>query len=422
MSINYLQSAQDDLVIDINSSGGIESGSPLQAFVEKTEANQWWTTEDVPGKSGYFWIVSGEQNLVIDINEDGGIKSGSKLQVLLQKNEDNQYWTTVDVPGMPGYFWLQSADQSLVIDIDNSGGAKSGSVLQALVKKNENNQYWKWVAAPAVAAPEGGFTGNVNYFLEDGGTPLTGVSVTITFDSNFVSSANGYSFQLNCFCTEGPEITTEVMQFVLYALPDSGQIFSRIDTWGDYNGKFSELNRIDVALSNLVGTAIDKGFSFNFQLTYDNSNGPSTCTGALFAITGLDGADWGNTQMTIVGKTLRTTGDPATSKNLAPIAALELNIGGDLGGNLATITSGLGTIQYSASVPLTVVNSVQSYFPSANTVENANIDFALMQDTPSKSMSQAFWPVTPSSEIHMARRPARRTITLPPQDERSLAR
>jgi hypothetical protein len=64
MSNNYyLQNAQNDLVTDISNSGGVHSGSPLQALVQKAEANQYWATVDVPGKPGYFWIVSADQRV-----------------------------------------------------------------------------------------------------------------------------------------------------------------------------------------------------------------------------------------------------------------------------------------------------------------------------------------------------------------------
>jgi hypothetical protein len=92
---NYLQSAQDGLVVDINNQGGVQSGSPLQALVMKSENNQYWTTQDVPGKPGYFWIVSADLGLVIDINNQGGVQSGSSLQALEKKNEANQWWTWV---------------------------------------------------------------------------------------------------------------------------------------------------------------------------------------------------------------------------------------------------------------------------------------------------------------------------------------
>lgn len=54
-----------------------------------------------------------------------------------------------------------------------------------------------------VLAPAGGLLSNSNYFLEDGRNPHTGVTATINFTVDFVSSANGYSFQLTCYSTEG---------------------------------------------------------------------------------------------------------------------------------------------------------------------------------------------------------------------------
>jgi hypothetical protein len=148
MSNTYLQSAQGLLVVHIKVP--VTSGSPLQALVAKSEANQVWTTEDVPGKPGYFWIVSAAKDstgdkLVVDIKVP--VNSGSPLQALIQKNEDNQYWTTESVPGKPGYFWIvsaakDSAGDKLVFDIKVP--VNSGSPLQALIQKNEDNQYWTY--------------------------------------------------------------------------------------------------------------------------------------------------------------------------------------------------------------------------------------------------------------------------------------
>jgi hypothetical protein len=174
VSVNYLQSADGGLMVDINTAGGVRSGSALQVLERKSEWNQWWTMEAVEGWSGYFWIRSSDGGLVIDISTaDGGVKSGSRLQALTKKLESNQYWTTEDVPGKPGYFWIVSADGGLVIDIDNSGGVRSGSVLQALEKKNETNQYWKWVEVPKVTAPSVMIRSN-----------LTGINTGINNDSN----------------------------------------------------------------------------------------------------------------------------------------------------------------------------------------------------------------------------------------------
>jgi hypothetical protein len=179
MSNTYLQSAEDLLVVDIKVP--VNTGSPLQALVPKSEANQIWSTEPVPAKPGYFWIVSAAkgstgEKLVVDIKMP--VNAGSPLQALIQKNEGNQYWTTEPVPGKPGYFWIvsaakDSAGKNLVFDIKVPVG--SGSALQAFTQKNEDNQYWRYtnvqielgfqqfVIAGTGFAPGSKVTGNSSY-------------------------------------------------------------------------------------------------------------------------------------------------------------------------------------------------------------------------------------------------------------------
>jgi hypothetical protein len=62
MPNQYLKSACQGLVIDINNEGGVRSGSPLQALVQKSEVNQWWTWESVPAEvppTSLYWGESG---------------------------------------------------------------------------------------------------------------------------------------------------------------------------------------------------------------------------------------------------------------------------------------------------------------------------------------------------------------------------
>src|SRR6202021_1179506 len=54
------------------------------------------------------------------------------------------------------------------------------------------------------AAPPGpGLVSNHNYFLDHGGQPLIDASVTIDFDADFTSDANGFSIQLNGYSAVG---------------------------------------------------------------------------------------------------------------------------------------------------------------------------------------------------------------------------
>jgi hypothetical protein len=270
---------------------------------------------------------------------------------------------------------------------------------------------------PLVSPPAGGLVSNSNYFLEDGGAALTGVSVTVNFDVDFNSSANAYSFQLNCYSTEGPTITTEWQQFVIYANPNSSQLWARIDTW---SGTLlsDELNRIDVALANMPSQTIRAGYAFTITLNTDASN---NVTGATYTVTDQTGKALGSVTIGIVGQILRTTNQPATIANLAPIAALQYNIGGDYGGARATLTGGAGTITYSANNPLSAMNSEPSYTDfNDGTAENANLVFGPLPQTANRAITQSF-QATAVGALAEGGVPPRRHV-LPPPDNLSLGR
>jgi len=385
MSINYLQSAQDSLVIDINSTGGVKSGSPLQALVKKTEANQWWTTEDVPGKPGYFWIVSADQDLVIDINSSGGVKSGSKLQALVQKNEDNQYWTTVDVPGMPGYFWLQSASQSLVIDIDNSGGVKSGSVLQALDKKNENNQYWTWVPA-SVAAPPNPLGSNSNYYFYGGVDskgkyiPIKDLVVTINVSQEIVTNPP-CSLQLNCY---SPSKDLDAwQQYGISMAPSSNQLNSFAENW-----PLSGNNLFNIEPDGFItlpsDTTIPGGYKIVVQLNNDSSG---NITGSV--VTVYNGSTkLGSQSITLIGQAL-ASGGTVSEADLAPIVAFQLNLVGWANGDISALTSGSGIFRYSSSTPMTAQSGEPADAESDYiTAETANSIYSVVPSGSSTSFTQ----------------------------------
>ena len=271
-----------------------------------------------------------------------------------------------------------------------------------------------------IVPPPAGLTGNENYFLDAGGNPVTGLSATIEFSVDFVSSSNGYSFQLNGYSTEGSTITTEWQQFVIYASPGSTQLWARIDTWNG-TALSDELNRVDVPLATLPSATIPAGYSFNITLTYTN-DGTGTVTGANYTVTDDNRNNAGSASITIVGQTLRTTGLPATSANLAPLAALTFNIGGDYGGNYATLSGGAGTITCNADNFLSAGTDEPGYTDfDDGTAENANITFGPLENTASLQVSQSFAVVTSGSVPAIRRRPPGSHF-LPPPDERSIRR
>jgi hypothetical protein len=319
------------------------------------------------------------------------------------------------IPGARVYLYVEGVYRSQVLATGNSASLPVGTpaliaqqfveVTQAICTetsvREDAGPGYAIVYAPVPPPPQG-LISNFNYFLEDGGAVLTGVTVTVKFTVNFVSTANGYSFQLNCYSKEGPGITTEWQQYVIYASPGSTQLVARIDTWNG-TAAADELNRIDVNLANLPTPTIDAEYTLKFALTY-TTDGTGTVTGCVYTATDNTGTVLGTTTITIVGQTLRTTGLPATAANLAPIVALQFNIGGDYGGSTATLSSGAGAITYAAVEPLGVVNTEPAYTDfNDGTAESANLTFGPLPNTSSKVVTQTF-QVTGGSEPQISGR------------------
>jgi hypothetical protein len=373
-------------------------------------ASQWGSNSLAPGASaGWFFA---RPNIP-------GFLPVLQVMPLTPSFTDNLWYTASD--GYP--YWNQlgvstewsqlSADLTTVVYFMVVSNNSDNTVEYAFL---ESDSY-----GAGVVPPPGGLTGNVNYFLDAGGSAITGLSVTIEFSVDFVSSSNGYSFQLNGYSTEGPTITTEWQQFVIYASPSSTQLVARIDTWNG-TALSDELNRIDVPLATLPSATIPAGYSFDIALTY-TSDGTGTVTGAVYTVTDENGNTVGSpATITIVGQTLRTTGLPATSANLAPLAALTFNIGGDYGSNYGTLSGGAGTITCNADSFLNAVTDEPGYTDfDDGTAENANITFGPLENTASQRVSQSFAVVTSGSVPAIRRRPPGSRF-LPPPDERSVHR
>ena len=254
-----------------------------------------------------------------------------------------------------------------------------------------------FVATPAVWNGVTGLTSSNNYFLADGGTALTGVTMTMIFDEEFVSSANGYSFQLNGYSTHGS--ATQWQQFVIYISPNDNQFWARVETWAGTSAA-DELNRIDVALTTLPNGKIPAGYSMSMALSTDSGN---NVTGATFAVVNAKGQQVATQTLTILGQTLRSTGKPATQANLAPLAAMTFSIGGDYGGSTADLSTALGTITYTSNNPLTVVNAEPSYTDfNDNTAEEANVMYGPMPGSQNYLVTQSFYQTSAGSKPGLA--------------------
>jgi len=392
-----IQSALGTVVDIVGAS--TKAGAGLDAYTQKKSdnENQLWTFVADPAGSGYYYIVSKLTGNVIDI-EGAATKAGTRLDAHPRKVADdgfsaskNQLWYFVLDPSGTGDCFIASALDGNVIDIQGAS-ATPGALLDADAVKltGFTNQLWKVVGGvfpsmvQTVPAPSVLGNGNVNWNLGGQGAAVTGLSATVDFISDFVSTANGYSFQLNCYSTEPS--STEWQQFVIWCDPGDTQLYARIDTWASPS-KSSELNRIDSPLYNLPSTTIPSGYSFIISIDY-YQDPQQQYTDQYTAI--VAGATWtvrnnkqetvGTTSISIVGQTLRTTSNPATMANLAPIAAFEFCIGGNYGSSRATLTSAAGNITYNSTAGLAVSTTEPTYtaFNDPGTGENANLLFGPM--------------------------------------------
>lgn len=418
--IRNIQSATQDLLIGVDPAwSNAPLSGPFQALTNDNTSNLWWYTEKVPGHDGYFWLHNAETADVIGINPKGGISSGSQLQSQLPVNEAHQWWTTVPVKDKPGYFWLESAVGGLAIDISSTGGLHSGSALQVLDRKSEDNQYWTWADVPHVSAA--GLVGSNNYFLfggydkDNGFIPLNEVVVTVTITEDLIGTPQ-FSFQLNCW---SPKPTKREQrndggnydvwqQYGIQGAPGSNKISSFAENWPQNNpslidGLF-EITTPDFWSLADTGTKMEAGTQITIILSQLNgSSGPISGSFVIAA----NGSKAASEPIKIIGQQLgpiqlpngNVVANPGvvTSQNLAPIAAMQMNIVayGTPNGQpspTTTFTKGKGTIQYYSSTPMTVLNGPPTDVaaPGTDTGENSNCTYGTLPQGTSGLYLQTF--------------------------------
>jgi hypothetical protein len=410
VSNQYLQSAYEGLVFDIKDP--VASGSPLQALGPKLESNQYWSTKDVPGQPGYFWIVSGAKDsggdeLVVDISTP--VQSGSLLQALVQKSEANQWWTFKDVPGQPGYSWIVSAAKDsntgdeLVVDMKTPLG--SGSPLQALAQKNESNQWWT-LANQETAPTPNNFGSYANYLLYSGCKALTGVSVTITVTKDLVGS-NGFSFQLNTTSIDKTSAgTAPSIVWQQYCVVVGTDIEWVINNWTaqelSTKGGLPQFNQRGpfAPYAPLSPNQLPAGSQIKIILMYDAQN---NVTGAQFVLS-VPGSYLAAPFIQLVAT--------KSQADLAPISAFELDLVGPDGGQFTNLSSGEGSIAYAASSPLTALSALPACTASHSTTgETSNSLYGPLPTVASNLLTQTF--STAPAEAWMKASPGKSVLARP---------
>jgi hypothetical protein len=126
------------------------------------------------------------------------------------------------------------------------------------------------------------------------------------------------------------------------------------------------------------------------------NDGTGNVTGVNFIVTDNSGNNLGFVSQMLVSD---VDGTPA---QVAPIVAFELNLVGPINSESAVLSSGAGTITYSAVSPLTALLQEPVCTESGYiTAETANSFYSVLPDSAANSLTQSF---TVSSKKHMVRK------------------
>ena len=197
---------------------------------------------------------------------------------------------------------------------------------------------------------------------------LLGLSVHIIVDTD-ITGTNGFGFQINAYSASGEYDGAQ--QYVVLLIPNSSSpsLMCMVDNWHSKQQTVIALG--PDWLANLPSNTLPTGYHIIMTLLNDAVD---NITGATFVVIDNHGNTVGN-------KTISLSNQPA--QNLAPIVAFQLNFVGDINGATTILASGAGTMTYTASNLMSVLNTEPSCVDwTYRTVEAANSMYSLLPDTP----------------------------------------
>ena len=227
-----------------------------------------------------------------------------------------------------------------------------------------------------VAAPAAGLGSNSNYLLCNSGH-ITGLSVTIDVTQD-ITGSDGFGFQVNCYSASADYDGGQ--QYLIYLAPGgSPQLTAMVDNWHTTS---DQLINTQPKLASLSSHTLPAGYKLKISLSNDSGG---NITGATYQAWDNHGNSIGNVTITL----LSLSG--VTQQDLDPIVAFQLNFVDYLNGGITVLSSGAGEISYSASVPMTVLNTEPSYIDwGFVTVERANSVYGPLPSTVAHSYTQSF--------------------------------
>jgi hypothetical protein len=232
----------------------------------------------------------------------------------------------------------------------------------------------------AVPTPSSGLGSNSNYILYSDCNPLINLSITINVTQDIVcesasGSIIGFGFQLNAYSP--PSEMSAWQQYVIACF--GSELIGAVDNW-----PISGANIINDSfnLTSLPSPKVPAGYQLTISLENDQNG---NVTGATYVV--ID--DSGNTLANVPLNLLSIAG--VTPAELAPITAFELNLVGPANGESAALSSGAGSITYTASNVLSVLNQEPACTESGYiTAETANSFYSTLPPAFSNTFTQSF--------------------------------
>ena len=238
---------------------------------------------------------------------------------------------------------------------------------------------------PLASPPPAGLGSNSNYFLSSpvaggGCDHLTGVSVAIDVDDGIVPS-NGFGFQLNAYSARGDYDGAQ--QYVIYFDPAYHELVGMIDNW--YSKQTQIINHA-TGLTSLPGNELSAGYRLVISLGNDEYGNVDSVTYTV--------SEQG---LTVSSKTVpmlsleTVSGAQVTTADLAPIVAYQLNFVGPYNAESTSLSSGGGTITYTAAQTTGVTDTEPSCVDwTYSTAETANTRYGLLPSAQDTEFAQYF--------------------------------
>jgi hypothetical protein len=244
-----------------------------------------------------------------------------------------------------------------------------------------------------VPAPNAGLGSNSNYIvLNADSQPILDLSISICISEDIVGSV-GFGFQLNGYSPQNE--TCGWQQYGIAVLNDA-EITGFVDNW-PWNplGAPNIINDFFSLSALSSANTLPAGYQLTITLANDADG---NVTGATYIVVDRQNVTRAEVQVSLLAI--------APAADIAPIIAFELDLVGPDNGQHSVLSSGAGTITYSASNLLTIASTLPPDAEASNTItgETANSFYG---ELPAGSASQ----FTQSFTSSISRPPIRRLGT-----------